>query len=343
MNTDYDNVVYIGRFEPPHLAHIELMKMALKQGKKLTVLIGSAFQPRTIKNPWNWQERSYMIYDSLPVNLRDRVVCKPLRDILYNNPKWVQQVQDVVINAQGGEDFTTAIIGHSKDETSYYLDMFPQWKTIDVPNIEDIHASDVRAAYFSMDPEDFDLQVGRNLPAPIHNSMKAFAMRDEYDHLRAEFEFIRKYRKPYEELPYEFQFNTADTVVIQSGHILLVRRRSYPGKGLWALPGGFVKPTETIRTAAIRELREETRLKVPVPVLYGSIKKEGLYDEPERSLRGRTITNAYLIELAAGPLSPVKGSDDAEKARWTPLGVFQSMEEQLFEDHYHIVNHMLGL
>lgn len=341
----YDVIVYIGRFQPPHLAHIELMKMAMKRGTVLITLIGSANQPRTIKNPWTWQERAMMAELSLPDYTEDTVRFAPLRDIMYNDQKWALQVQEQVLRNipkdMADDNPSIAIIGHSKDETSYYLKMFPQWETIDVPNIEDIHASDIRTAYFTMEPDEFDLKVGRNLPHAIHSYLKAFALRPEYEQLVREYEFIQAYKKQWEKVPYAVQFQTADAVVIQSGHILLVKRRSEPGKGLWALPGGFVNPGERVKDAAIRELREETRLKVPEPVLRGSIKANELYDHPERSLRGRTITNAYLIELAHGDLPPVKGSDDAEKAKWVPLGVFQTMEDQLFEDHFHIVNDLL--
>ena len=66
---------------------------------------------------------------------------------------------------------------------------------------------------------------------------------------------------------------TVDAVVVQSGHILLVKRGDMPGKGLWALPGGFLNQEETMLDGAIRELKEETKIKVPVPVLKGSIKE----------------------------------------------------------------------
>ena len=155
-------------------------------------------------------------------------------------------------------------------------------------------------------------------------------------------EVIELLRTKYRVAPYEAVFMTTDAVVVQSGHILLVRRRAEPGKGLYAMPGGFLNPSERIKDGVIRELREETKIKVPDPVLRGSIKAREVYDKPDRSLRGRTITHAYLIELQPGELPKVKGSDDAEKAKWVPISVFEKMEDQMFEDHYHIIKDMLG-
>lgn len=337
----YDYIVYIGRFQPPHLAHIEIIKQALKQAETVIVLVGSANQPRTVKNPFTWQEREEMISSSLPEHLRSRVRVQPVHDKMYNDQAWARQVQDVVDAYSGGENI--GIIGYSKDESSYYLSMFPQWDLIDVGNIEDIHATDIRNAMFGESKVDeFDLKVGRNLPHGIHDWLKAFTMRPEYEQLIREHLFINTYKKAWESAPYPPTFVTVDAVVVQSGHILLVRRRAEPGKGLWALPGGFLNQSERITDAALRELREETKLKVPAPVLRGSIKDVKVYDHPGRSLRGRTITHAHLIELPAGELPKVKGSDDADKARWVPLNAFERMEDQMFEDHFHIINDMLG-
>lgn len=359
----YDYMVYIGRFEPPHLAHIHVIKEALKQATNVIVLAGSANQPRTIKNPFTWQEREEMINASLPEHLSSRVFVRPLYDKTYNDQAWTRQVQDIVdtyarppippridLTDKSRDDLGNpinklkiGITGYSKDESSYYLSLFPQWDLVEVNNMEIMNATDIRAALFtSEDGDDFDLKIGRNLPAGIHDWLRAFMMRPEYEQLVAEYKFIEKYKKAWESAPYAPTFVTVDSVVIQSGHVLLVRRRAEPGKGLWAIPGGFVGQGERITNAAIRELREETKLKVPAPVLRGSIKSVEVFDHPERSLRGRTITHAHLIELPAGELPKVKGSDDADKARWVPLSAFAKMEDQMFEDHFHIINHFLG-
>ena len=116
-----------------------------------------------------------------------------------------------------------------------------------------------------------------------------------------------------------------------------------PGRGLWALPGGFLNPKETLFDACIRELREETRLKVPEPVLRGSCHSQHTFDDPYRSARGRTITQAFYFQLKNDPkgLPKVKGGDDAAKAFWLPLAELDA--KMMFEDHYAIITKMVGL
>ena len=70
----YDYIVFIGRMQPPHLAHIKIIERALDQASKVIVLFGSANQPRTPKNPWNWHEREEMVRSCIHSKDQTRIV-----------------------------------------------------------------------------------------------------------------------------------------------------------------------------------------------------------------------------------------------------------------------------
>ena len=123
----------------------------------------------------------------------------------------------------------------------------------------------------------------------------------------------------------------------------MIKRKSAPGEGLYALPGGFLNQNERIVDGAIRELKEETKIKVPDKVLIGSIKAKEVFDAPDRSLRGRTITHAFYIELDDITPPKVKGSDDALVAEWIPLSNISGMQDKLFEDHGAIIQFFTGI
>jgi bifunctional NMN adenylyltransferase/nudix hydrolase len=87
----------------------------------------------------------------------------------------------------------------------------------------------------------------------------------------------------------------------------------------------------------IRELREETKLKVPEPVLRGHIVTSRVFDAPDRSLRGRMLTNAYLIHLPphGDGLPAVKAGSDAKVAKWWPIN--EVKRSMMFDDHMDII------
>lgn len=342
MTKKYDLLVFIGRFQPFHLGHKQVVKDALQITNHLLILVGSSYQPRTIKNPFTAQERTEMILGSLDPQDIARITIRPLRDYPYNDQKWAAEVQqNVYLLKEMNDDI--GIIGYDKDESSYYLQMFPQWEFVQVDYNDNIDATTIRNIW--LDPAMSNRLGSGALTAQTFSWMFNHfpqSKKKEYERLQREWEQITDYKKQWAGTKHPVIFNTTDAVIIQSGHILLVQRKSSPGEGLWALPGGFLKPEETIETGMIRELREETKLKVPDPVLRGSTKARKVFDYPSRSLRGRTITHAFLIELAPGKLPAVKGSDDAKKAMWVPLADFEKMEEVMFEDHFYIINYFLG-
>ncbi len=346
---NYHFAIFIGRFQPYHNGHHHIISQGLERAEKIIVLCGSSHLPASHRNPWSFNERKSMILNSFTKQEAERITVLPLMDSPYNDPVWIQSVQTIVngvvqaLNTMPHNTPNIALIGHQKDHSSFYLKMFPQWESIDVDNLDEINATALRNRYFSL-AENFahSDEIFKDL-SPI--GTQAFFAGEfsqvAFETIRAEHEFIEDYKQQWQAVPYPPVFVTVDAVVIQSGHILLVKRRARPGKGLAALPGGFIGQYERLQNACIRELREETRLKIPDMVLRGCIKRCQTFDDPYRSARGRTITHAFLIELPADENLPkVKGSDDAEKAFWLPLADMKP--EKMFEDHYFIVRHLLG-
>lgn len=338
MSKKYQTLVLIGRFQPFHRAHLEIVKRATALCEQLVIITGSAAQPRTYKNPFTSAERRNMI-KSATAGLSIQIYVEENIDTIYNDQAWAIRIQGIVskYHVIGTK---TAIIGHKKDESSFYLDMFPQWGYENVEEIEPLSAVDIRDLYFKRDVNmNFIRAV---VPGTTFDFLDEFRHTPEYEQIIREREFVINYKKQYASLPYPPIFSTADAVVIQSGHVLMIRRRAEPGRGLWALPGGYVNANtdKSVEDAAIRELREETMIKVPAPVLRGSIVGSRVFDAIDRSPRGRIITHAFKIVLPDGELPKVKGSDDAEKAKWVPIAEVKS--EECFEDHYDMVMWAVG-
>lgn len=343
----YDYAVYIGRFQPFHNAHLQNVENGLSIAKKVLVLIGSAGSARNIRNPFTYDERFQMIYASIVEKYgvqvaTERVVFKPVRDFLYNDNDWVAEVQGVVFDEidKFDEDLKVCLVGSRKSDT-YYLDLFPQWNLEQIEEIPLSAATRIRESYFNNGGVDYRFL---DTPEAVKNFLKGFSETETYKNLCEEFKYIEEYKKPYKNLPFPPIFVTVDSVVFCNGHVLLVKRKGNPGKGQWALPGGFIGQDERIEDATIRELKEETRIEIHKNIIRGSFVSNRVFDAPGRSLRGRTITHAslYVLRNIKG-LPNVKGSDDAEKAKWFPFNEFYEMRGNLMEDHWDIVTHFMGM
>jgi 8-oxo-dGTP diphosphatase len=118
-----------------------------------------------------------------------------------------------------------------------------------------------------------------------------------------------RFLESYDPSAYE-RLSVAVDVVLLSAlegklHTLLIRRREHPHRGRWSLPGGFVRPPESLDDAAARVLRDKAGL--------GNVFLEQLYTfgEPKRDPRTRVISVAYyaLVERARF-VSAAEGSAD---------------------------------
>lgn len=360
--------VYIGRFQIAHKGHEAVITHAAEKADRLVLLVGSADLARDPKNPFTFDERK-----SVLEAMAQRIVSEqwsqgrsvtvdilPVHDYTYNNTKWLKEVQNQVRSVTSSTDITLVGCRKDGDTSTFYLDFFPQWKQDFIKEFEgtedvtvkpygEVHttgaisSTKLRNQYLSTK------QVPPCIPQETVEFLEKFKVRSPeiLDNLVNEHNFVVRYKEQMNtQLPYNnIPFLTGDALVVCAGHVLLVKRRTYPGKGLWALPGGFFDAwtDQTQVDTALRELKEETKIQVPYKTLKGSIVKVDEFGDFERSLRWRLITKCAYIKLDGATLPNVKGSDDAEKAFWVPLSEITKNRHMFFEDHYSIIDTMIGL
>ena len=360
MKKKFDYLVFIGRFQPFHYGHAKVIETALENAKHVIVLVGSSNRARDWFNPFVYEERSNVIhewYDSTLLNDDQRLTILPLNDHLYHLDGWLAEVQSKVTATvstleRGWTDYPPKIglIGHSKDHTSFYLNLFPQWGNMDVDAFTDkrlYNSTDIRNAYYSPEANNFAWQeLLEGIPSATMKFLEAHHGSDEFHHMIAEHDYIRKYKEDHKfrnpEIPYNPNNTAVDGCITQSGHILLIERKDHPGAGLVAMPGGFLNDDETLLDGMMRECWEETKLKVTPRVLRGSITGMNVFDDAHRSARGRILSNTFRIELepSTDGLPKVKGRSDAKRAFWLPLSELEP--QMFFEDHYFIIQNMVG-
>jgi bifunctional NMN adenylyltransferase/nudix hydrolase len=350
MSKKYTLAVVIGRMQPVHNGHMHLIEEAFKIAERVLVLLGDTGGPRTIKNPFTSIQRIRMIEDS----------CKELNipiaacDMIYDDPSDQNWIADVNAHVSGylsvcrlSPSSSVVIVGHKKDNSSRYLEWFPNFHEYEVPYKElapgeelNLDATKIREFYFT---NQFAYARG-SIPRSVFDSLIYIKSTEQFRSLAEEFKEISNYKKRWEPAPYAPTFLTVDAVVIQSGHVLICERGKTPGKGLYCLPGGFVEQQDRLVDSMLRELDEETGITVQKEVLRGRIVAKDIFDDPERSLRGRTVTTAYLIKLDDSkdfPKLKQKCDPDGGVVRswWHPINELDP--SNMFEDHYHVIKTML--
>ena len=399
LSQTYDLCVFIGRFQPFHRAHQGVVEAGLRQAGRILVLVGSANEPRSLRNPFTAQERMEMIQDAFS---RDpRVAVAALEDSTYDTAEWVERTYATVATAWETIRRTdptapaqprVALIGHAKDATSFYLDLFPLWGEIRVPPHTELAATSLRAELFGSYALTCDLlqdffpqeqitahaddsarrvlrQIANTtspafltaytdkareqaqaflattdaqakLPTAVIATLERFLHSEAYQTLAFEQAFVFKGKYAWRLAPYEPIFMTADAVVFRGDQVLMVKRGNYPGKGLWALPGGFLEPNETLETAALRELEEETSLNLTADQLKQAMFGRELIDAPFRSSRGRTVTMAHFFQLDAQSNAETKeggqeGDEETQAIAWRDRKTLR--RDEVFEDHFSII------
>lgn len=344
---NHDVSVYIGRFQIFHNGQLALLRRALAAAPLCIVVLGSAWQARTPKNPFTWQERAEMIRLALAEADRRRVRFLPVRDY-YDQERWVAAVKQGVAELLGEKAGASSVVlvGHFKDATSEYLQNFPGWTLDAVESQGRIDASALRDAYFGnagVALEPALAALVSQAPASTVEFLRTWAALPYFREIAQEWESLRQEKAKWAGSPYPPVFVTVDAVVQCSGRVLLIQRGRSPGKGLFAVPGGFIEPRETVYQSAVRELEEETRIRLLESDMKNALKAVHVFDHPDRSLRGRVITHAHFFDLGSRRLPEVQAADDAAAAEWIPIEKLAAMEDRFHDDHFHMLDFFFSL
>ena len=311
--------IFIGRFQPVHKGHIHAIGIAASQVEKLYILVGSANQCRSIKNPWTFDERKQMLALKLHSERITNYEIIPLNDHKYSDTQWMSDVRATIEHFNMG---SPTLFGHMK-EGNDYLKWFPELKFKSIEAQYSINATQIREQMFrDNDPL---------MPETV----------------KGDYAFYQKEKQLFKDYPFPetLNFNCSDAVLECQGHVLLIQRKFSPGKGAWALPGGFRNQQETFLDCAIRELMEETNVRVPEKVLRGSIVKTELFDSPRRSFGIPRNTLAVYMRISPNPdysLPRANGADDAALCKWVPLtDALNNIE--MYDDHKDIIAKVTGV
>ena len=145
----YNYLIYIGRFQPFHNGHKHVIEEGLKISNNIIVFCGSSNQSRTLKNPFTYTERRKCILNSFSNAYKNKIYIKSLDDC-ENDIEWIKniekKVQKIIKNTP---ENSIALLGHKKDNSSYYLKLFKKWKYFEIKNFAEIDATYIRNIIFS--------------------------------------------------------------------------------------------------------------------------------------------------------------------------------------------------
>ncbi len=343
MTQTYDHAVVIGRFAPCDNGHVERLSHIGEVARRVLVLVSSADKARESRLPWTADEREAMLRSGLG-ELADSFVFGRVGDHPYDPAGFAAEVTGRLDALGDAEIGKVCVVSRFADVRLASLDALPaDWTRITPPPGPDrarlLDALYGDAAAFA--------ELGARVPPAVFDQLQTFRGTDVFTAMAAEHRYVEDYKASWEGTPYPVVFVATDVLAVQADvhdvpHILLVRRGGIPGKGQWALPGGYLDPAEDLVDGALRELREETGLTLVDAQIKACLKRVEVFADPERASRGRVITHTHHFVLPAGALPVVEGADDAEHATWLPLGDLPTLRDQFFEDHYAMIDYMLA-
>lgn len=369
-----------GKFQPVSLADAQSAMTMLAQCDIGIMVNGSIDRARDPRFPFDLADRRAMWRESLPADIRGRMVVLGQRD-MGNTARWASAVDALVVKAASDagfdpDDTDFVIYGTRKDSGSSYLDDFPGYELVELPTYKtpdparlrgtmpyELDAADIRKGMFETGRTPMEAawleRVLLAVTPGVRDIIRDFIHGDEFPRLQEEYRRAKatanlwKVRETRDDegVPYSPNFNSVDPVAIHGNKILMHQRENYPGKGMWALPGVILRSDETIVDAAVRALVDKTGIDMTAGDLRRAIVDQWCEDSLQRSVRDRTLTHPVLFQL--GPAKPGPGGSRAraralprtrasDRVRWFTPDEIEGMRTMIHEDHAVIIDKALA-
>ena len=331
--------VFMGRMQPvPHNGHLTCMRKAIGlAAERVIIILGTANQAPTPDNPICDEDRIKLV-TSIMQTLVDEVDSKVqvevhlVEDNYYEPDVWINDVKTIC--NYGG---TVAQVGCFKEvdtKEGHHLSAFPEWDLVKVDGLTNLLGYPVSSTSLRT-----SIYLGLNITSDWYtllcNKSRRFLHRwiksKQFLTMRDEFLYLKEYKDKWGEGP----FNTADALVTHKGKVLLVKRKNIPGKGSFALPGGFVDEGELSINACLRELYEETGLSN----VFEHLNRSKTFEREGRDSRNIT-TRVFRFELPDS-FGIIGFTSSTETESVELVDKRDAIKLPLFADHNMILKHML--
>ena len=372
--------VYIGRFQPFHKGHkaiVDLTVKMMKPGDTFTIIIGSADQQETERNPLSASQRKEMLsieLEGYPVTI------STINDSPYNSDLWIECLCAKML------DFKSATHDDFLEKQEDFIKGFSNICIVGMENVEEY--IDRITKYYTYAPtEHFDLGINSHIfseldtRTSVHgSSIRTLACSEDRGHLENFYSDIKDlvdekvlaYLKTvnfplivynayikginYAEstgCKYNSCFMTVDNIVFDKflDQVLLIKRKD---NGKLAIPGGFAEPYMNMKDNALRELEEETS--ITAKMLKDAFVKideleptliDAPYRDPRSSHKCNFVSAVYVWQSKVNALKNfipyVKAGDDAVDTVWLSKEECEDLPAWCFHaDHKKIICKLLG-
>lgn len=279
--------LFIGRFQPFHLGHIDALNQARKKGiTEFIIGVGSSNKEHTVENPFTYEERKTMIskvLKSLGINFT--IYALPDFD---SDEDWKNYIIKNVPN------FDTVISGNPRTSGIFKK---TKYGVLPLKIIRDIKSTAIRHL----------LHIGdmTGLKALIPWQVLLYLQ-----HINASKRLNKYYRNEH-----IGPALAVDGILVTKEKKIVIIQRKNPPLG-YALPGGFVEYWETTEQALIREMKEEVGVHIRIRKLAG------VMSDPKRDPRSHIISIVYIADIISGR---IKAGDDAKSVKTMTLEKAQEL------------------